>query len=145
MSISRNYHSILLITIALFALPVDARQQPECDAAVTVNHHGDEVLDEDALQKHIDGISEQMATVRLRQTRGPQLNRTLELRRHLAQMREAMQELHDQMYLMGCRVKKQEVSLDARVEAMEMQMKFLRQMLEQVIEHLSENESEPTP
>lgn len=140
MRVIRNYHSILLITVSLFALPGYAKQPPECDEAVTVDHHGDEILDEEALQKHIDGISEQMDTVRLRQTRGPQLNRTMELRRHLGQMREAMQELHDQMFLMGCRVEKQEVSLDARVEAMEMQMKFLRQMLEQVIEHLSENE-----
>lgn len=145
MRVSRNYHSILMITIALFTLPAYARQQPECDAAVTVNHHGDELLDEEALQKHIDGISKQMDTVRLRHTRGPHLNQTLELRRHLSQMREAMRELHDQMYLMGCRVQKQEVSLDARVEAMEQQLKFLRQMLGQVIEHLSENEPKTAP
>ena len=143
MRMGRSYHSILLITISLFALSVYAKQQPDCDEAVTVNHHGDEMLDEEALQKHIDGISKQMDAVRLSHTRGPELNRTLELRRHLAQMREAMQELHDQMYLMGCRVEKQEVSLAARVKAMEMQMKFMRQMLDQVIEHLSENESEP--
>lgn len=144
MRTNRNHHSILLISVLLLAQPVYARQQPDCDEAVTVNHHGDEMLDEEALQKHIGGISKQMDTVRLRHTRGPELNRTLELRSHLAQMREAMQALHDQMYLMGCRVEKQEVSLDARVKAMEMQMKFMRQMLDQVIEHLSENESEPT-
>lgn len=73
MRVSRNYHSILMITIALFTLPAYARQQPECDAAVTVHHHGDELLDEEALQKHIDGISKQMDTVRLRHTRGPHL------------------------------------------------------------------------
>lgn len=125
----------------LFAPPVSAVQQATCDEAAVISHHGDAMINEEALQQHIDELSKQMYEIR--HTRGPHVDRTLTLRRHLSHMREAMQVLHDRMYLMGCRVDKQDVSLEVRVEAMEKQLKFMNQMLEQVIEHLSESGAEP--
>jgi len=71
---------------------------------------------------------------------GARLTRKRELRQHLSEMQVAMLEIHNQMYAKGCEGARHGASIDVRMRVLEKHMDMLQQMMEQILEHLSENE-----
>jgi len=109
-----------------------------CDNEATVELGKMGMVDEAALQTHIDKVKAQMKKVR--HARGSHVSQKLELKRHLSEMQAAMQELHNQMYAEGCEHAMHGASVETRLEVMEKRMGMMQQMMGQMIEHLSEQE-----
>ena len=88
-----------------------------CDSDATVELRKMGMVNEEALQQHIDKVKTQMKKVR--HARGSHVSQKMELKRHLSDMQSAMQELHNQMYADGCEGAMHGASVDTRVEVME--------------------------
>ena len=77
-------------------------------------------VDAPLLQDHIDEVTSRLK--RVGHARGSHLSYTRDARQHLADMREAMQVLRDELYLGGCDEARDRASLEARVEVLEKRM-----------------------
>lgn len=130
----------LLASVVSMALlsPVMAAENhhSDCNSGSTVGIGKMGMVNEASLQAHIDKVKAQMKKVR--HARGSHVSQKLELKRHLSDMQAAMQELHDQMYAEGCEASIHGASLETRIEVMEKRMGMMQQMMEQTIDHLSE-------
>ena len=129
----------VLVTLALTAPAMaegDHHRVCNNDATVELGKMG--TVNEEALQRHIDKVKAQMKKVR--HARGSHMSQKLELKRHLSEMQDAMQELHNQMYAEGCENAMHGASVETRLEVMENRMGMMQQMMEQMIEHMSEQE-----
>lgn len=130
----------LMVTTMFSLQPAMAEEAGHrtCNGSATVEAGKMGMVDEAALQAHIDNVKEQLKT--LRSSGGVRHLRKEELRRHLSNMQAAMEELHNQMYAEGCEEARHGASVEVRVEVMETRMNMLQQMMEQLIEHMSELE-----
>jgi len=129
--------SVLTFSFLTPAMAVE-EQHRVCDSDATVELGKMGMVNEAALQEHIDKVKAQMKKVR--HGRGSHFSQKQELRKHLSEMKSAMQELHNQMYAGGCKESLHGASLETRIEVMEKYMGMQQQMIEQLLEHLSEQE-----
>ena len=121
-----------------FLLPAMAEENRKngCDDNVTVKLGQMGTVDEEALQKHIDKMEQQMKN--LRHGRGSHVSRKYALKQHLSVMRVAVQEIHDEKYAAGCKDSMSDASVETRIKVMEKRMDMMQQMMKQMVEHLSE-------
>lgn len=93
---------VLMVTTMFFLQPTMAEEAGHrtCNGSATVEAGKMGMVDEAALQAHIDKVKDQMKAVS--STGGARHLRKEELRRHLSNMQAAMAELHNQMYAEGC-------------------------------------------
>ena len=130
-------HLLASVISIAFLSPVmaDETHQNGCENA-TVKLGSMGVVNEQALQEHIDKLNEQMT--RVRHAGSSQLTKNKELKQHIEDMQAAMQELHNQMYAGGCKEAIHGASMETRVEVMEKRIGMMQQMMEQLVNHMSE-------
>jgi len=95
------------------------------------------MVDEEVLLAHIDKVKEQLKKVRASKFHD---NQKLELKQHLLNMQEAMEELHNQMYADGCKEARHGASVETRVDVLEKQVNMVQEMMQQVIDHMAERD-----
>lgn len=139
----KTIYKYLLVLMMSASVPLamaeeDHHRNCRDEASVEIDEMG--VVNEEALQTHIDRVKEQMRNVH--NTSGPRGAKKRELKKHLTEMQVAMQALHDQMYEEGCNAAKHGVSVEARVDVLEKRINMMRQMMDQLIENISEQEQE---
>jgi chaperonin cofactor prefoldin len=135
-----NMHILALVITGIFTSPAMATEagHESCNDEALIHVDDMGMINEESLRNHMDKVKEQLQKVR--HARGSHLSQRLELKRHLSDMKDAMQEIHNQMYAKGCDVARHGASIDVRVQVIEKHMDMLQQMMEQILEHLSENE-----
>lgn len=129
--------SVITVVLASPAIAMEM-EHDSCGDKATVQVRKMGMMNEEALQIHMDKVKQQLKKVR--HARGSQKTQKRELRMHLSEMKSAMQELHNQMYVGGCKTSMHGASADVRIEVMEKRLDMMQQMMEQMIEHLSEKE-----
>ena len=128
----------VITVISIAPVTADEKQHRVCDKEAMVELRGMGMVNEEVLLEHIAKVKDQMKNVR--HARGSHISQKRELKLHLSNMQVAMQELHDQMYSSGCEGAMHGASLETRVEVMEKHMGMMQAMMEQLLEHLSEQE-----
>jgi len=122
--------------LSVFAGEVGHRS---CEGKTMVSVGEMGIVNEELLQQHIDKVKEQMR--RIRYLSGPQVDlRKREMKRHLSEMQMAMQQLHNLMYVGGCGDALHGASTDVRLQVVEKRLDAMQQMMEQMIDHISEQE-----
>lgn len=126
-TINRNILAVLVMTM-LSVQPALAEEADHLncnsDAMVMAGKMG--MVDEEALQAHIDKVNEQMK--RVSRASKFHVNQKLKLKLHLLNMQDAMEKLHDQMYLDGCNEARHGASIETRVEVLEKHMNMKKMM-----------------
>lgn len=120
-----NRNLLALMVITLFSVsPVLAQEADHrscnSDAMVKAGKMG--MVDEAALQAHIDKVKKEMKRARHAKAR------KRVLKKHLSNMHAAMQELHNQMYAGGCEEAMHDASIETRVEVLETRMNMNKMM-----------------
>ena len=132
-------HKHLLASVMSIALlspaMADETHHQGCKDEATVKLGSMGVVNEKALQDHIDKMNEQMNKVR--HAGSTRLGQDKELKQHMADMQAAMQELHNQMYAGGCEGAIHGASMETRVEVMEKRLGMMQQMMEQMMGHMA--------
>jgi hypothetical protein len=136
---------VLIFTVIIGLYPAmvlgEESTHQECEsvnAKIKVDRMG--MVDEDTLKQHMEKTRERMEAVRRSQPRSG-LRRRL-MREHLAEMRDAMEQLHNTMLQQGCYNSAHGASMEVRMEVMERRMLSMQQMLDQMLGHISELEKE---
>jgi len=130
--------ALVMMTFVVYPVLAEEDNHHGCSGDATVEAGQMGLVDEETLQAHIDKVKVQMGNVhRARAFHG---SHKIELKQHLSQMQSAMQALHDQMYAEGCNGAKNAASIESRVEVIEKRMKMMQEMMQQVIDHMSEQE-----
>jgi hypothetical protein len=136
------YKNILATVIGVtLASPVMAEEHKHDSCgdkeSVSINEMG--IVNEALLQQHIDKTKGQME--RVRHLSGPQVaQHKREMKQHLTEMDAAMQLLHNLMYAEGCEASLHGASAEVRLQVVEKRLDMMQQMMEQVINHISEQE-----
>lgn len=131
--------NILTITYLSSAL-AEGEKPSDCvsNAKVEVGAMG--MVDEVILQKHIDKMQGQLK--RVRHARGSRLSQKTEMKQHISDMQAAMQELHKEMYVGGCKESMHGAPVEVRVEMIQKRMDAMQKLLDQLLEHIAEQEKE---
>lgn len=136
----------MLIIAAMLAIspPVISAQEAAhqtCESLdVEVRIGGMGMVDEETLMEHMEETRERLDAVRRSQPRSS-LHRRL-MREHLAEMRDAWQEMHNVMLRQGCYKAAHGASLEVRMEVVERHVQSMQQMIDQILAHFSELERE---
>lgn len=134
-----NMHILTLVITCAITLPVMAEEvgHESCneDAMIHVGDMG--MINEELLRDHMDKVKQQMEKV---YPARDHLKKSIELKQHMSEMKTAMKEIHNQMYTKGCEAARHGASIDVRVQVIEKHVDMMQQMMEQILEHLSENQ-----
>jgi len=114
--------TLLVLTMTVSSSFAQEDDHSDCggNSSIKVKKMGD--VNERQLQEHISEVESNLKKLLRRHARGSHLSASATMRFHLADMREAMQSLHDQMYLAGCSEAKHGTSLETRVEVLEQRL-----------------------
>lgn len=140
----KQVHKHLLASVLTLAFlspaMAEEHQHVVCDenAKIEVDNMG--MVNEAALQKHIDKMQVQLTKVR--HARGSHVSKKRELKQHIADMQEAMKELHKEMYIGGCKESMHGAPLETRVNMMQKRIDAMQKMVDQLVEHLAEQQPE---
>lgn len=106
---------------------VDKNHSSDCIEDATLDLRKMGLVNEITIQKHIVKTKQQMKWIH--HGRGSLTAQKKKQRRHLSEMRGALQELHNQMYASGCTGAHHGTSIDSRVKVMEERMGMQRQKI----------------
>ncbi len=115
----RSVLSVLALTLTVPAM-ADSATHVVCDAAATVDVATMGAATEAVLQQHIDELQARLhRVVTPRQSRVAGLAQRQQTKQHLAQMQDAMVELHTAMYERGCTSALHGVPVEQRLAILE--------------------------
>ena len=112
---------VFTLTLAAAAPAMAAMDEHNaCDADTTIQVGDMGAVNEATLQRHIEDLNSELHRVNvIRSARTLRLSYKREIREHLDEMQDAMDQLHTVMYNNGCEAALHGMSVTARLDAME--------------------------
>lgn len=124
MNLKTTYVFVVSLALALISSPAFSQdgRHDDCGGKVKIKLDDFGKVNEARLQAIIDTTEKQLSTAYIHHGRGARLSYTRPIKQHLEIYEDAMQQLHDRMYISGCKAAKHEASLEARVEVLEQKL-----------------------
>ena len=122
MTYSFSSISLLILILLLISAPVyagESQRHSDCGGVTTIaiDHFGK--VNETKLNTIIEKTENRLSLAQHLRGRGSNATRLGPLKHELAQLKDDMQDLHDLMYIAGCKPAKHGASLQARIEVLE--------------------------
>lgn len=124
MNLKTTYFFITSLLFALMSSPAFSQQgrHEKCGSNIKISLDDIGKVNETRLQAIIDTTEKSLSNASHHHGRGARLSYSRPIKQHLQEYQAAMQDLHDKMYISGCKSARHEASLEARVEVLEQKL-----------------------